>query len=267
MRTVFANTIENQENPARDMNDNLSIETPEQIEINYSVAGIGSRFYAALIDIALLLPIFLVGSYVYVRAALDLDERLGNWLAAIAGIASFVLQWGYYMIFEIATNGQSPGKRALGLRVIKAQGYPISFSDSAIRNIVRIVDMLPFAYGIGILTMLLNRNWQRLGDLAAGTLVVKEGAKVSPNPAKTPAIRKSAFIYGAWIQPEQVTDSELVAIREYISRRESLPRSRRLQLARTIGTPIARRMTSSDMIDYDVFIEEVYALKTNSGAD
>ena len=76
------------------------------------------------------------------------------------------------MVFEIATNGQSPGKRVLGLRVIKVQGYPISFSDSAIRNIVRIVDMLPFAYGVGLLTMLLNKNWQRLGDLAAGTLVV-----------------------------------------------------------------------------------------------
>ena len=138
------------------------------------------RFYAALIDIALLLPILLVGYYVIIRAILDLDEGLGNWLAALAGIATFALQWGYYMIFEIATNGQSPGKRVLGLRVIKAQGYPISFSDSAIRNIVRIVDMLPFAYGVGLLTMLLNKNWQRLGDLAAGTLVVKEDAKASP---------------------------------------------------------------------------------------
>ncbi|MDE0297849.1 MAG: RDD family protein [Candidatus Poribacteria bacterium] len=249
------------------MSDHLSIETPEQIEIDYSVAGIGSRFYAALIDIALLLPILLVGSYVYVRAASDLDESLGNWLAAIAGIATFALQWGYYMAFEITTNGQSPGKRALGLRVIKAQGYPISFSDSAIRNIVRVVDFLPLFYGVGMLTMLMNKNWQRLGDLAAGTLVVKEGAKASPNPAKAPTIQKSAFVYGAWIQPEQVIDRELIAIREYISRRESLPRLRRLQLARTIGSPIAQRMTSSDMIDYDVFLEEVYALKTNLDAD
>ena len=163
----------------------------------------------------------------------------------------------------------SPGKRALGLRVIKAQGYPISFSDSAIRNIVRIVDMLPFAYGIGLFTMLLNKNWQRLGDLAAGTLVVKEGAKASPHPAKTPTVRKSAFVYERWIKPDQVTDTELVAIREYLSRRNSLPKLRQLQLARTIGTPIAQRMTSRnrDQIDYDVFLEEVYALKTNLGTD
>ena len=250
-----------------DMSDHLSIETPEQIKISYSVAGIGSRFYAALIDLALLIPVLAVGYYVIIRAMLDLDESLGNWLAALAGIATFVLQWGYYMVFEIATNGQSPGKRALGLRVIKAQGYPISFSDSAIRNIVRIVDMLPFAYGAGLLTMLLNKNWQRLGDLAAGTLVVKEGAKASLRPEKTQAVKKSNFVYADWIKPEQVTDAELTAIQEYLSRRASLPRLRRLQLARTIGTPVAQRMADSDQIDYDVFLEEVYALKANSGAD
>ena len=87
------------------MSDHLSIETPEQIKISYSVAGIGSRFYATLIDLALLLPILLVGGYVIGRAILDLDERLGNWLAALAGIATFALQWGYYMVFEITTNG------------------------------------------------------------------------------------------------------------------------------------------------------------------
>ena len=249
------------------MSDHLSIETPEQIKISYSVAGIGSRFYAALIDIAILLPALIAGYYVIIRAILDLDERFGNWLAALAGIATFVLQWGYYMIFEIATNGQSPGKRALGLRVIKVQGYPISFSDSAIRNIVRVVDMLPFAYGIGLLTMLLNKNWQRLGDLAAGTLVVKEGAEAFPDPKKAPAVKKSTLVYAAWIKPERVTDVELGAIREYLSRRPSLPRLRRLQLARTIGTTLAQRMTDNDQIDYDVFLEEVYALKTNSDAD
>lgn len=73
------------------MNQHLSIETPEQIKINYSIAGIGSRFYAALIDIAVLTPIAFTGGYVIVRAMFDLDERLGNWLAAIAGVATFAL--------------------------------------------------------------------------------------------------------------------------------------------------------------------------------
>ena len=248
------------------MNEHLSIETPEQIKINYSIAGIGSRFYAALIDIAVLTPIVLIGFYVTIRAIVEFNEML-NWLAAIAGVATFALQWGYYMVFEITTNGQSPGKRALGLRVIKAHGYPISFSDSAIRNLVRIVDFLPFFYGAGLVAMLSNRNWQRLGDLAAGTLVVKEDTKVSPKPVRVPTIRKSTFVYADWIQLEQLTDAELVSIREYLSRRGTLPRLRRIQLVRTIGTPIARKMGGSNPIDYELFLEELYALKTNPRAD
>ena len=249
------------------MSEHLSIETPEQIKITYSVAGVGSRFYAALIDFAILIPILFVGYYVTVRAILDLDERYGNWLAALAGIATFVLQWGYYMVFEMAMNGGSPGKRALGLRVIKTYGYPISFSDSVIRNLVRIVDFLPLFYGAGLLTMLLNKNWQRLGDLAAGTLVVKDETGESPHQVKTPTVRKSNYVYADWIQLEQVTDAELVAIREYLSRRASLPRLNRQRLARTIGAPIAQRMRNHDMIDYDVFLEEVYALKMGSNSD
>ena len=249
------------------MNEHLSIETPEQIKINYSIAGIGSRFYAALIDIAVMTLIALIGIYVIARAITDLDERFGNWLVAIAGIAMFAFLWGYYMVFEITTNGQSPGKRALGLRVIKVHGYPISFSDSAIRNLVRIVDFLPFFYGAGLVAMLLNKNWQRLGDLAAGTLVVKEDTKISPSAARTPTIRKSTFVYADWIQLDQLTDAELVSIREYLSRRGTLPRLRRIQLVRAIGTPIARKMGGSNPIDYELFLEELYALKTNPRVD
>lgn len=246
----------------RELNENLSVETPEQISINYSVAGIGSRFYAALVDIAVLIPLICIGAYVTIRAQLDLDENFGNWLVAITGIAIFALIWGYYMAFEITTNGQSPGKRALGLRVIKAQGYPVSFSDSAIRNLVRIIDFLPFFYGTGLVVMLFNENWQRLGDLAAGTLVVKEGAVASPNPVNPPTIQKSNFVYAGWIQPALVTDAELAAIREYLVRRRTLPLPRRSKLAHTIGNPIARKMGDYKQIDYDVFLEELYALKT-----
>ena len=247
----------------REINGHLSVETPEQIGISYSIAGIGSRFYAAFIDIALLIPLMFIGVYVTRRAQLDLDEKFGNWLEAITGIAIFALFWGYYMAFEITTNGQSPGKRALGLRVIKAHGYPISFSDSAIRNLVRIIDFLPFFYGAGLVAMLFNKNWQRLGDLAAGTLVVKDDAVASPNPVDTPKLQKSTFVYSDWIQPAQVTDAELAAIREFLSRRTSLPKPRRSKLAYAIGDPIARKMGDHKQIDYEVFLEEIYSLKTN----
>lgn len=252
------------------MNEQLSVETPEQIDINYQKAGIGSRFYAALLDTSLLVFIMLVGTYVRIRFVTELGDILGNWLGAVGGIVIFALFWGYYMVFEITTNGQSPGKLALGLRVIKEGGYPISFADSAIRNLVRVVDFLPFFYGAGLFVMLINKNWQRLGDLAAGTLVVKTSRKSRKltgvnSEISTPSVNISPqeFLYTDWIKPELVTESELSMIREYLSRRPTLSAIRRMELARTIGYPIAEKMESGSNIRYDKFLEEIYALKTS----
>ena len=258
------------------MNEQLSIETPEQIDISFQKAGIGSRFYAALIDTGLLALILFIGYYVNRNFITELGDTLGNWLGAIGGILVFALFWGYYMVFEVTSNGQTLGKRALGLRVIKDGGYPIGFADSAIRNLVRVVDFLPFFYGAGLLTMLINGNWQRLGDLAAGTLVVKT-ARTNLKPTGTsesadaPVINipQEAFEYAGWIRPASVTETELGVIREYLTRRGTLPKPRRAQLARTIASPIIEKMGDSSnmqaniVLSYDKFLEEVYALKTS----
>ena len=252
------------------MNEQLSVETPEQIDINYQKAGIGSRFYAALLDTLLLVLIILVGSYVNSMFITRLGDIFGKWFGAIGGIIVFALFWGYYMVFEITTNGQSPGKIALGLRVIKEGGYPISFADSAIRNLVRVVDFLPFCYGAGLFVMLINKNWQRLGDLAAGTLVVKtprKSRKLTGTNSKvsTPLVNISPeeLLYTDWIKLELVTESELGMIREYLSRRPTLSAIRRLELARTIGYPIVEKMGNDPAINYNKFLEEVYTLKTS----
>ena len=252
------------------MNEQLSIATPEQIDISFQKAGIGSRFYAALIDTLLLALIVFIGFYVNRNFISGLGDVLGKWLGALGGILVFALFWGYYMVFEVTMNGQSLGKRALGLRVIKDGGYPIGFADSAIRNLVRVVDFLPFFYGAGLMAMLINSNWKRLGDLAAGTLVVKTArTDLKPtgvNPkAVAPAINISpqAFDYAAWIRPELVTENELGVIREYLARRGILSKLRRSELARTIANPIIEKMGGSGSVSYDKFLEEVYALKTS----
>ena len=250
------------------MNEQLSIETPEQIDISFQKAGIGSRFYAALIDTLLLALILLVGYYVNRRFISELGDIFGKWLGAFGGIVVFALFWGYYMVLEVTTNGQSIGKRLLGLRVIKAGGYPISFADSAIRNLVRIADFLPFFYAIGLCVMLINKNWERLGDLAAGTLVVKTARADltltdAPPQADLPALNISTqeFVYAAWMQPALVTAAEMAVIREYLVRRVKLSGIRRSELARTIASPIVEKMGGRGSISYDKFLEEVYTLK------
>lgn len=162
----------------------LNIDTPENVVFGYEIAGIGSRFLAALIDtflIGLLLVVtnltlfFLLANLL---SAADLSES-ASWFAALFGLVSFAFLWGYYIFFEMLWNGQSPGKRWFGLRVLRTDGTPIGLSEAIIRNLIRIVDFLPAYYGVGVITMFLNERARRLGDLAAGTLVVYDRGNVT----------------------------------------------------------------------------------------
>src|SRR6185503_2095102 len=159
------------------MDDRYTIETPENIEFAYDVAGIGSRFLAAIIDTlvigtALIILSILIG-VIGVRSNFA-TSTTSSVAAAIGAILSFLTLWGYYIVFELVWNGQSIGKRAIGLRVVREGGRPITFVSSAIRNLIRIVDFLPMFYGIGVVVMFVDRRARRLGALAGGTLVVKE---------------------------------------------------------------------------------------------
>ncbi|GIK57529.1 MAG: RDD family protein [Chloroflexi bacterium] len=157
----------------------LNIDTPENVIFGYEVVGIGSRFMAALLDsliIIILELLVLFGMQIFFRI---LDEQIGNVFLAIYILLAFVLLGSYYIFFEMRWNGSSPGKRAVKLRVIRRDGTPITLSESIIRNLVRLVDFLPFAYGLGVITMFVDGQARRLGDLAAGTLVVREEAEVT----------------------------------------------------------------------------------------
>ncbi len=164
--------------------ETLDIQTPENVAFGYQVAGIGSRFLATLVDTLLIvllqIAIFVVSSLImYALDRSGLSEELSPWVNALYGLVSFVFYTGYYVLFEMLWNGQSPAKRWLGLRVIRRDGTPITLSESLIRNLARLVDFLPFAYGVGLITMFIDKQSRRLGDLAAGTLVVHDRAPIS----------------------------------------------------------------------------------------
>lgn len=170
----------------------LNIDTPENVVFGYEVVGIGSRFIAALIDtlaiVGLQLAITLVT--LFITANVFGREGGGGWITAVLGLISFAMLWGYYIFFEMLWNGQSPGKRWVGLRVIRADGTPLTLTESIIRNLVRLVDFLPVFYGVGLVAMFLDKKSRRLGDMAASTLVVfdqqqvtLESLKVEPQSA------------------------------------------------------------------------------------
>ncbi len=254
------------------MNEQLSIDVPEHIELKFDLAGVGSRFCAALVDTIILAAIILCGLMVIASMGVlgdtlpdvfggEFSQNMTTWLAAVFILVVFALLWGYYILFEMLWNGQSPGKRALKLRVMKTGGYPITFADSAIRNLVRLVDFLPMFYGVGVVTMVVDKKWRRLGDLAAGTLVVKEHTDQRLTEFVNVIPQKTAFTYADRIQIDAITNEELSAIREYLSRRATLNVLRRQQLSRALATPILQNMGIAEPINYDVFLEEILVLK------
>lgn len=151
----------------------------ERVPFHYRVAGFGSRFLAWLIDLALFVLLMVAARF----ATLPLDVgRLGLGMAVFF-VLQFLILWGYFLLFEWLWHGQTPGKRALGIRVIAVEGTAITFIQSAVRNVLRVADGLPLPpllYGLGFAVAACNRESRRLGDLAAGTLVVHVEGKAKP---------------------------------------------------------------------------------------
>ncbi|MEO8288213.1 MAG: RDD family protein [Chloroflexota bacterium] len=164
------------------MDEQITISTPEQVAFHYEMAGIGSRFVASLLD-HLILVVAMVLVYCAMFSLLfgglfsgsQSGEEFGFGLLAVLVLVEFLIFWGYFVLFELVWNGQTPGKRAGKLRVIRRDGQPVHAGEVMIRNLVRIVDFLPGFYGIGLVTMFIDKDARRLGDMAAGTIVVREG--------------------------------------------------------------------------------------------
>jgi uncharacterized RDD family membrane protein YckC len=163
--------------------DTHYIDTPEQVELEYSVAGVGSRFVAVLLDTLTIGAFFVLELVALVvigaassasPAAGKLGEAAGKWFLAFVIFINFAILWGYFALFEAYWHGQTPGKRVMKLRVIKDSGRQITLFEALARNLLRVVDWMPSLYLVGVITMLCNKRNQRLGDLAAGTMVVHE---------------------------------------------------------------------------------------------
>jgi uncharacterized RDD family membrane protein YckC len=161
------------------MSDTYKIVTPENIEIHYEIAGIGSRFLAIALDTVIQwLMIGGVLSSLNMLNLSDLRSKITSWGHSLTGaiLITFILVIliGYHIILETVMNGQTVGKKLVNIRVRREGGYALSFWNVLLRNVIRMVDFLPFSYGLGLLTMFFNKKAKRLGDYAAGTIVVKE---------------------------------------------------------------------------------------------
>ena len=152
-----------------------AIVTPEAVSLAIDVAGLGSRMIAAIIDSAIQIGALIGLSFVFSALSRNTgSDSVNTALIVIYLIALFVLLWGYYPLFEGLWKGRTPGKRAQRLRVVRTDGQPVTIGPVLVRNLLRIVDFLPVYYVIGTISMILTKRSQRIGDLAAGTIVVRE---------------------------------------------------------------------------------------------
>ena len=239
--------------------EKLSIDTPEQIALEFQLATIGSRFLALAIDTLIQIAAAVALLLVAVLARLAIGPFMAGaptWVFAAVLIGWFVLYYGYFAIFESTWNGQTPGKRILGLRVIHTTGRPISPFEAILRNVVRIVDQMPAIYAVGMVSVFVTERSQRLGDLASSTVVVHE--RLSSGDAATVEIRAAdpaAPRYGA----ARLGDEEMLVVEAFLRRRGELDGYARVQNAERIARRLRDKLGLEHTGQNEQFLEDLLA--------
>lgn len=240
------------------------ISTPENVDLHLELAGLGNRIMAALVDRAIMTGITLVIVAVTVGVGFALDNSplptdtktiSYYYLIGITVLLVFAVNFGYFILFEGLWKGQTPGKKLAQIRVIEANGQPVGWSSVFIRNLLRIVDELPLVF-LGILPMIIDKNERRFGDLAAGTLVIRErlqslstsGLRIVSNPGVEPLVDTG-----------QISPDEYGLLVSFLKRRESVAVSQRQDLAASIAQYFRDKLAMhSDSDSPELFIEKLY---------
>lgn len=218
----------------------ISVITPENVTIEYELAGLGSRGWAVFLDLLIQGIILLCMGALYFWFLLKDYVPGSGWLSAISLILMFMFVYGYFLYFETVWQGQTPGKRAAGIRVINRAGSSIGLIESAIRNLIRLIDFLPVAYVIGVITIFAGSSQQRLGDLAAGTLVVKLRSKPTTSPIENSQAKpiKTDVAYDV----SRLSKEEISMIKTFAERLPEMDEERAEELAKRFADIILPKL-------------------------
>ena len=236
----------------RDLRQHLEVETPEHVTLDYEIAGIGSRAAAALLDFLILGGLALAATLLLVllaRAGWS-PGRLGGAVILMIGFGAW---YGYFTFFEGLRNGQTPGKRALGLRVVADTGHAVTLGAAAIRNLLRLADFLPPPYLIGAVLVALHPRAKRIGDMVAGTVVVRDRPEERPSGiAPTPA--------EAALAAPALSEDEFRLLSGFAERAEDLPADARARLAANLTRRLATVLSDGAGPASDDPVEALLAL-------
>ncbi len=268
--------------PFIETEETLIIETPERVPLAFALASIGNRFLAVAIDHFIqYLTSFMVawgffslsrfGGSFRESGASQVFEEMPKWTIAVLIIAVFLIFSGYFIFFEWLWNGQTPGKRLLKLRVIREDGRPITLWEAAARNLLRIFDAVPGfvlpVYSVGLISIFLNRRDQRVGDMFAGTVVVRERPGEAPtfaetfsNPISDAAFRRVQKRTDFSADTASLTSGEIEVVESFLRRRWDLTERQRLWMAWRIALPLMYKLKPNydlQTFSYEGFLEEL----------
>ncbi len=247
----------------------VTLQTPESVELEFTLAGIGNRAYALLIDYVvsgLLITVFLIAwayfsiqLYSIVENWLGTNNQLGQWLIAIPILTSFFIYVGYFVFFEALWQGQTPGKRYVKIRVIRDDGRPISLQQSTLRALLRPIDDTFF---IGVFLIVLSKREKRLGDMVAGTLVIQEERSFV---AATFPLSNQAQDLANQLQIDadlsRMLPEDFAIIREYLQRRQVMTPKAQSEVSKQLADQIKEIIvleTIPQKVTANVFLEAVY---------
>lgn len=247
-----------------ELEDRLTIQTPEGVDIQVTLAGLGSRVGAGLIDSLILGGISV--AVIIAISILGFADTSADILLLIFGfgvLLLFLVYFGYYVLFETLNGGRTPGKAGMGIRVVRLDGTPLRFGAVAIRNLLRFVDSLPLLYAVGLISIVVSRHNQRIGDLVAGTVVIRD--------------RKSESVKGLLGEPAQlahlprwdtsaISEEEVGLIRRFMERRSSLTVTKREELAISIAESLRPKVLAPDAPnEAEAFLARLLAEKLHRG--
>ncbi len=247
----------------------FTLHTPESVELEFTLAGIGNRAYALLIDyiiLGLIIVVFLLGSLIFNSVLLETianllgsNNGLALWLIAVQALIGFFIYVGYFVFYETVWSGQTPGKRYAKIRVIRDDGRPVRLQQSTLRALLRPFDDLFF---IGVFFIVFNQREKRLGDLVAGTLVIQEEQPVTTAALKVSTSAQSLankLLIEADIS--SLLPEDFAVIREYLQRREGMIPNARNEVSKQLATQVKQIIGWEKMptkVDANVFLEAVY---------
>ena len=234
--------------------------TPESVELEFTLAGIGSRALALLIDYLLWMVILtvLLAAFAFMQYQFSQIPGSSNWIISIQALVFFVVYIGYFIFFETLWQGQTPGKRYAKIRVIRDDGRNAGLQQAIMRSLLRTFDDIS---SLGLIMILFTKQEKRLGDLVAGTIVIQEAQSTTDAISIDPAAQELADTLAKTGRLEALTPDNFAAIRRYLQRYPTLSRSAQLTVSKSLHQEIlsiTKLYSKTDQPNYHLFIQAVY---------